>query len=263
MLDLANLSALRQDPAQGRVFETDLTSTTASRNFLLAALPPDDLALVLPHLSRIRLNAGDRIAASASPVVRVCFPETLVASVGEVMADGTRFEIGMIGREGMIGWPALLGSAHSPHCGIAQLGGGTAFVMPASTLVGLCERSPDLHAALLRFIQSFTVQMGHTIVTNLRDGIDRRLARWLLMLHDRIDGDVLPVTHGELASALHVRRASVTDWLHILEGDRVLRCTRGQVAVRDRDALAAVAGESYGAAETSYRRLIGAFGKSR
>ena len=234
----------------------------APRNLLLASLHEDDFAVLAPYLKRIELRGGQRIACSASEVVRACFPETLVASVGEVMADGSRFEVGLIGCEGLLGWPILLGSAHSHHSGIAQLGGGTAMVMPAATLVELCEHNRGLHIALLRFVQSFTVQMGRTIVTNLRDGIDKRLSRWLLMLHDRIEGDALTVTHSELSVALHVRRASVTDWLHVLEGDRVLRCTRGQIVIRDRAALTVVAGESYGPAEASYRAHIGDFGKS-
>lgn len=245
------------------MFETVPGAPALSRNSLLANLSRDDLARMMPHLSRFHVAAGELIAASESAVVRVCFPETVVASIGELMPDGTRYEIGLIGREGMIGWHALLGSAHSPHAGVAQMGGGTALAMPAATLVDLCAQSATLNAALLRFVQSFTVQMGHTIVSNLRDGIDRRLARWLLMLHDRVDGDILAITHADLATMLAVRRASVTDWLHILEGERILRCTRGQIAIRDRQALVALAGEAYGAAETSYRRLIGAFGKGQ
>lgn len=232
------------------------------RNLLLASLDPDDLAALTPHLEPVTLAGGDRIASSASPIMRVCFPETLVASVGEVMSDGTRFHIGLIGREGLIGWQSLLGSQHSPHSGIVQLDGGTAHVMPAAKLIELCAERSGLSIALLRFVQSFTVQMGRTIVTNLRDGIDRRLARWLLMLHDRVTGDELPITHVDLAAALHVRRASITDTLHILEGKHILRCTRGHVTIRDRPALLALAGEGYGPAETSYRNLVAPFGKS-
>lgn len=231
------------------------------RNLLLASLDPDDLAALAPHLERVELRGGDRIASGASPNIRVCFPETLVASVGEVTSDGTRFHVGIIGREGLVGWPALLGSEHATHSGTVQLDGGTGHVMPAATLVELCEQRRGLHNALLRFVQTFTVQMSRTIVTTLRDGIDGRLARWLLMLHDRVHGDDLLITHVELAAALNVRRASITDTLHILEGERILRCTRGHVTIRDRAALLALAGESYGPAETSYRNLIAPFGK--
>ncbi len=237
-------------------------SAVPSANLLLASLDPDDFARLAPHLERVELAAGARIACSASPLRRVCFPETLVASFGEIVDEETRYDVGMIGREGLIGWPVLLGSAHVAHSGTVLLNGGTALVVPVETLLEICDRHRSLHTALLRFVQSFTVQMGQTIVASLRDGIDRRLARWLLMLHDRVEGDELTITHGGLAIALNVRRASVTDWLHVLEGERMVRCTRGQMVIRDRAALEAVAGTSYGPAESNYRELIGPFGKT-
>ena len=190
-----------------------------------------------------------------------CFPLSMVASVAEVLDDGTRFEVGLVGSEGMLGWPATLSFAPEMQAGIVQLGGGSALAIPTDALIAACTASQSLHVAILRFVQTFSVQMSYTIVANLRDGIEQRLARWLLMLHDRIDGDAMAITHGELASALHVRRASITDALHVLEGERLLRCTRGQIAVRDRGALAEVAGGSYGPAEMRYRALIGDFGK--
>ena len=111
---------------------------------------------------------------------------------------------------------------------------------------------------MLSFVQSYTVQMSQTIVANLRDGIERRLARWLLMLHDRIDGDdaggdAWRTCRRRCTSAA---RASPTA-LHILEGERIVRCTRGQLVVRDRAALGAIAGDSYGGAEASYARMVG------
>ncbi|MES2339456.1 MAG: Crp/Fnr family transcriptional regulator [Pseudomonadota bacterium] len=230
-------------------------------NRLVGSLSRDDVNLLVPHLTSVNLVGGQCISTLSAGAAIVCFPLTLVASVAEVLADGSRFDIGLVGSEGVLGWPAVLGGAAALEKGNAQMTGGTAFVVPADVLVDLCTRSRTLHDSILRFVQSFAVQMSHTIVANLRDGIDRRLARWLLMLHDRVDGDGLPVTHGELAAALNIRRASVTDTLHVLEGDHVLRCTRGQVVVRDRAALVAIAGDSYGPAEARYRALIGPFGK--
>ena len=233
----------------------------STSNLLLQSLAPEGRAALAPHLSRLELRGGERIAGSAVGVERVYFPETIVASFAEEMPDASRVEIGMIGREGVIGWPILLGAAHSPHSGIVQLTGGSALVLPAATLIELCAHDRELHGALLRFVQSFTVQMGRTIVANLRDQIDRRLARWVAMLHDRVDGDTLAITHQTLADALNVRRASVTDALHVMEGEGVLRCTRAQVVVRDRSALEALAGPCYGAAEAAYSTLVAPFGK--
>jgi CRP-like cAMP-binding protein len=113
----------------------------------------------------------------------------------------------------------------------------------------------------MRFIQSFIVQLGRTVVSNLSDPIDRRLCRWLLMNHDRLEGDTIELTHRQIGVMLGVRRASVTDALHVLEGERLIRAERRMIVVHDRARLRECAGESYGVAEAAYRRLIGPFGK--
>jgi hypothetical protein len=104
--------------------------------------------------------------------------------------------------------------------------------------------------------------MAQMITSHLQHALDRRLARFLLMRHDRISGDNLSLYHDDVAASLHVRRASVTDQLHILEGERLLRCRRGSVTIRDRQALENYAGDAYGQAEARYRAMIGPFGKS-
>ena len=242
------------------MFRADIA--TERRNRLLDSLSDADRNLLAPHLTYRDVAGGACVSSLGGDDAVVCFPLNLVASIVEVMADGSRFEIGLIGSEGMIGWSAVLGAPPANQAGVAQLEGGAALTVPATALLSMCRQSETLRAALLSFVQTYVVQMSHTIVANLRDGIDRRLARWLLMLHDRIDGDTMALTHGDLAAALNVRRASITDTLHILEGDRVLRCTRGQLVIRDRAALMGVAGDSYGPAEAAYRGLIGDFGKS-
>lgn len=93
--------------------------------------------------------------------------------------------------------------------------------------------------------------------------LDLRLARWLLMRHDRSGRDILFVRHEEIAGNLNVRRASITDRLHLLEGDRLIRCNRGKIAIRDRMALETFAGDSYGRTEEHYRDLIAPFGKTQ
>jgi CRP-like cAMP-binding protein len=239
-----------------------LRSLAVQQNLLLASLDPSDLQPMLENLEPVMVRSGSRFVSSVPEATQVCFPLTLVASVAALVDGGEAVEVGLVGREGMLGWPVLLGGHHAPHCGIAQLNGGEALMMSSDTLADLCDRHRSLHVALLRFVQAFTVQLGRTVVANLRDGLERRLARWLLMLHDRVEGDTLPITHVDLANTLRVRRASVTDALHVLEGNGVLRCTRGQVYVRDRLSLQVAAGESYGPAERSYSGLIAPFGKS-
>lgn len=244
------------------VLNLETQSQISRHNRLLGSLSGEDFARLRPHLRRVDLAAGQCVSSLSNGHAVACFPLSMIASIVQVMGDGARFDVGLIGSEGVLGWPSLLGFVSEPQTALVQLGGGSALALPTDALIAACNESPALHGAMLRFIDSFTVQMSHTIVANLRDGIEQRLARWLLMLHDRIDGDAMAITHGELASALHVRRASITDALHVLEGERMLRCTRGQISVRDRAGLIAVAGSCYGPAEARYRTLIGDFGKA-
>lgn len=230
-------------------------------NRLLGSLASEDFARLRPHLRRVDLSGGQCVSSLSNGHAVSCFPLSIVASVAETLGDGTRFEVGLVGSEGMLGWPPLLTYVPEPQTALVLMGGGSALAIATDELLAACGDRPSLHLAILRFVQSFSGQMAYTIVSNLRDGIEQRLARWLLMLHDRIEGDAMPITHGDLASALHVRRASVTDALHVLEGEHMVRCTRGQIVIRDRAALAAIAGDSYGEPERRYRALVGDFGK--
>ena len=226
------------------------------RNLLLRSLDQELLRVLSPHLRPVRLASGMVIGEAADCAL---FPETLVAAPVERAGSDT-VALGLIGSEGVVGWPALLGPAPA-QASVVQLAGGDALAIPTTTLTMLCGMNAGRHAALLRFVGSFTVPVSRTIVSTMRDPLDRRLARWIAMLHDRVDGDVLPVTHSSLADALGVRRATVTDALHILEGERVLRCTRALVHVRDRAKLVGVAGDAYGAAEAAYSAALAPFGK--
>ena len=99
-------------------------------------------------------------------------------------------------------------------------------------------------------------QMGRTIVSNLIHPVGRRTARWILLYHDRLDGDEIAITHEELGVMLGVRRSSVTDALHLLEGEGLIRSLRGRVVVRDRVLLEQWATDAYGYAEAEYQRLV-------
>ena len=230
-------------------------------NLLLRALEPADFALLRPHLERVPLIPEEIIAVADQPIQEICFPEDGVVSFQDVLNDGSRVGLGMIGREGMAGWPALLGGAPSSHEANVAIGGGTALRIDAANLISACGASPGLNNLLLRFVQYFTIQLGRTLVSNLGDPVERRLARWLLMNHDRIEGDDIALTHHQLGVMLGVRRASVTDTLHVLEGEHAIQCTRGHIAIRDRCRLRQMAGEAYGFAEAEYARLIAPFGK--
>ena len=115
----------------------------------------------------------------------------------------------------------------------------------------------------MRFVQALNVQAASTAAANAHFDLPERLARWLLMCHDRVSSDQLELTHEFMAMMLAVRRSSVTVTLHTLEGTRAIRGTRGSVTVLDRARLEEIAGSSYGEPEDEYRRLLGPFGKGK
>lgn len=230
-------------------------------NLLLRAMPPSDLALLRPLLAPGYLEPSQAAASVGARITHIVFPETatITLSLPSPYADG--IAIGVIGHEGAIGWSALLGQGFAPFNAVAGLVGGAVRTIEIAPFERACAASASLKALMLCFAQAMTAQLASTAVCAIQDSIARRLARWLLMLHDRLDGDELAVTHDTLASELGIRRASVTDCLHVLEGDHVVRCTRGRILIRDRDALEMAAGAAYGSAEAEYRRLIAPFGR--
>jgi CRP-like cAMP-binding protein len=244
---------------------SSLNSPSASAicgNLLLRSLESRDFALIRPYLERVRLDRGHVIAAQNEPITFVCFPESGVTSVADVMDDGTRVEIALVGREGMTNCQLLLGCDHAPHEAAVQIGDGSSLRLRADLLREFTARSPAAHALFLRFVHALAIQTARTLTSNLRDPAEVRLARWLLMCHDRIDGDEIQLGHADISRMLGVRRATVTDALHLLEGHAALRSSRGRIVVRDRFRLEELAGSSYGFAEHHYRRLIAPFGKN-
>ena len=232
-------------------------------NLLLQALSEDDFWAIEPYLERVPMRQDHVLCPADEPVLEACFLEGGIASFHDILSDGSRIGIGIIGYEGFTGWPALLGVQATPHEATVAIARGTALRIPLDRLREAYLRSPTLHDMLLRFIHSFVRQMARTIVSNLSDPVERRLSRWLLMNQDRLACDEIELTHKQLGVMLGVRRASVTDALHLLEGEGLIKSTRGRICLRDRAGLELLTGESYGAAEAEYSRLIAPFPQKR
>ncbi len=182
--------------------------------------------------------------------------EAGIASVVAVQSDETRVEVGLIGNEGMSGTAVVLGGDQSPHSTYLQVAG-AGQRMPAKELRKAMDASGSLRSMLLKYIQVFMVQTAHTAIANARAHIDRRLARWILMAHDRTGDKTIPLTHEFLSLMLGVRRAGVTEALQSLVRQKLIGTGRNQIVVRNRKGLERTAGNSYGVPEKEYRRLIG------
>jgi hypothetical protein len=150
----------------------------------------------------------------------------------------------------------VFGNHRSPHSTYIQAAG-TGKCISANELREATMSSLSLRNSLLKYAQAFGVQTSHTAISNAWAKMDVRLARWLLMAHDRIGDDALPLTHEFLSLMLGVRRPGVTDALNALRKQGLVSYQRGQITVRDRKGLERTAGDAYGIPEAEYRRLIG------
>lgn len=206
-------------------------TTRPHRNRILARLSEDDFKLIEPHLEFVDLPVRKLLAAKNKHVAEVFFLESGIASV---VANGdSPIEIGLIGREGMTGISVVLGDdERAPNETYMQVGG-NGWRLSAEQLRAAIEQSSDLHKVLLKYVHSFLTQTTQTALANGRSKIEERLARWLLMADDRVDGNELALTHDFLAVMLGVRRSGVTVALQELERKGLIAHRRGLITIAD------------------------------
>ena len=164
----------------------------------------------------------------------------------------------MIGREGFTAPAMALDTDRIPHDGQMQVPG-HGHRMTHTAFGDAFGRSPSLRKLMLRFAHVMLVQTSCTALSNAVHPVEQRLARWLLMTHDRSAGDDLPVTHDAMSIMLGIHRPSVTNAIHLLEDRNFVRSGRGRLTILDRTALERIAGDAYGRPEAEYQRLIGRF----
>jgi CRP-like cAMP-binding protein len=188
-------------------------------------------------------------------IEHVYFIERGFASV-VANGSGRAIEVGLIGREGMTGLAVVMGTDRTPHDTYMQAAGNGQRISSAK-LRSAMEQSPALHRFFLLYGHAFVVQTAQTALVNGRSKIEERLARWLLMAHDRLDDDTMPLTHEFLSVMLGVRRPGVTVALDTLEKGGLIRATRGAVTILNRTGLKKISNRAYGAAEAEFQRLFG------
>lgn len=231
--------------------------TDLARNHLLSKLSPDDLDLLRPSLSPADLKFRQSLEEPGKLIEHVYFPISGIVSVVANAGHKAQIEVGILGREAVSGHPVIIGDGRASNSVFVQIPA-QAFRIKANALRKAVEQSASLRQLLLRFIQVFAVQSAQTALANGQAKLDERLTRWLLMAHDRVGNNELPLTHELLGIMLGVRRAGVTQALHMLEGEGLIRARRGVITVLNRRGLEKLAGPIYGAPEAEYKRLIGA-----
>lgn len=229
---------------------------TQLRNLILSRLDHDDFALLEPDLEKRSFARGLILSDHDAHVEAVYFAEDGVISIVGRSPDGQTCEVGIIGHEGFAHPAPLLGARSIPHRLEMQIEG-FGYRLSCDALLEATRRSPKLLHQLLPFVQALLVQVSFTATSNALHQVDVRLARWLLMCHDRTGTDDLHLTHHFMALMLAVRRPSVTGSLHHLEGKGLIDTDRGYVTITNRAGLEEFAGSAYGSAEREYVALLG------
>jgi CRP-like cAMP-binding protein len=233
----------------------DLTQS-AVRNQLLARLSADDFAHLAPHFRLVDLVARSTIHRAGETIIEVFFPERGYASMLAALDGGDSAEVGMIGPEGMIGLPLAFGTDRSLVEAMVQ-GSGTAFRLATETIQRALEERPAFRTAVLRYAMAFNAQVTMTAACNSRHLVEQRLARWLLMAHDRMQGDQFEMTHEFLSMMLGVRRAGVTVAAGALQRAGFIHYGKGRMRIVDRAGLEAAACECHAIVLHEFDRLLG------
>ena len=225
-------------------------------NRLLLALSETDRTLLSSHLEPITLSVRQKLEQISEPVKYVYFIQEGLASMVAQVPSGKTAEIGIVGRDGATGLSLAIGDSQSTFETFIQMEG-SALRIGAADFDRVLEQSPALRLLAMRYCKALWVQCAYTALANSVTRLEARLARWLLMVHDRIDGDRFELTHDFMAVMLAVRRPGVTVALHELEGKALIRSTRGTVTIRDREGLIEMADGAYTLPEREYERLLG------
>ena len=226
-----------------------------ARNRILGRLPSKDFQRLRRCMELITLSLGTSLYEPFAPLERVYFPEDGVASLLTRLDDGTETEVATVGREGMVGLPVFFGVESVPGRTIWQVSG-SALVMEAKVLRRETRQGGALSDALHLYAQGLFTQISQSASCNRRHEIVQRCSRWLLMTHDRVNGDEFALTHEFLSKMLGVRRAGVTVAAGILQRAGLIKYSRGRVTIIDREGLEGISCECYRIVREEFDRLL-------
>ncbi len=218
-------------------------------NVLLASLPREAYLQLLPGLSPVTLAFGDVLYEPDTPIREVYFPSACLVSLLTVVEGHLALEVGLVGREGMVGAPLALGIEMSPVRALVQ-GGGPALRMNKARFLSKLRRSPPLQRALLGYIHTLMRQITQTAACNRFHVVEARLARWLLMTRDRVGSGEFRMTHEFLSTMLGVRRVGVTEAASAFQRRKLIEYSRGKIRILDHGGLEAACCSCYAAEST-------------
>jgi CRP-like cAMP-binding protein len=242
-----------EDPFRSR-------GTRRSSNLILNALPEADIQRLCAQQQRVALRQKQILHQPGAAIEHVYFLEQGLASVLTMMLDGSAVEVLMMGREGVTGFPYLLGAETSLQQVVVQVPG-NALRMNAALFKAEFDRSASLRRIVVPFINAAYAMTSQTAACNRLHSIEQRCARWLLNASDRIGSDTMPMTHEFLSFLLGVRRAGVTITAGRLQRAGLIRYHRGSLTIIERHALEALSCECYQLDRELFERALREIGQ--
>ena len=219
-------------------------SSNWPRSRLLLALPSRNLKRLMPGLEQIHCQRAQVLMDADSSLDQIFFPDSGVVSVVAVYADGSIIETATIGREGCSGVQAILGAKRSSVQLLVQIPGSAA-KMSRAVFMRAMQSMPSFRSVMEACVQAFLEQVMVSVACNGAHSLKQRLARWLLMMRDRSDGDALLITQSLLAEMLGVQRPTITNAARELERAGLIERGRRQVTILDRQGLTEASCECY------------------
>ena len=225
-------------------------------NQILAALPSEEYHRLAKYFKPVNLTSGTILLEPHEPIKTVYFPQRAMISLVSIMMDGSTTEIGLIGKEGMIGLPAILGGKSTTSRTIVQVSG-SALEIPAKIVRQEFQRGEKLYQILLLYTQALFTLVSQSAACNRQHNIEERLARWLLSVQDCVLQNELPLTQEFIANMLGTRRSGVTVAAGILQQAGIIRYSRGRIKILNRQGLEETACECYQLVQDEFARLLG------
>jgi CRP-like cAMP-binding protein len=225
------------------------------KNRLLAALPKKEYQHLLPELEEVTLTFGDILFEPSESIRHVFFPNDSIISLLSAVEDRAMLEVGIVGNEGMAGLAVFMGVNKSRNRALVQ-GAGTAMRMKATTLRREVNNGSALHNLLHRYTHSLLTQISQSAACNRFHVVNARLARWLLMTHDRVAGDEFRLTQEFISFMLGVRREQVTLAASSLQKQELISYSRGQIKILNRAGLEAVSCTCYRIVKEEYDNFL-------
>ena len=236
---------------------TETLTINATSNRLLAVLPREAFLTLEPYFERLTLKTGIVLHEPGAAINDLYFPLDALISVTVTMRDGRTAETGVVGRREVVGINAFMGGRETTQTKYIVQGSGDAIRVPASPVLELFDTNKGVRDVLLKYTQAMLAQVTQNAACNALHVLERRFARWLLEVRDRVGSDDLRTTQEFISQMLGVRRAGVSDVSRRFEEREIIRQRRGRTRILDLARLEAEACECYAVLIEEYDRLLG------